>query len=371
VGIGQGAARAVQAEIQSLGKNLLVVVPGATTSRGASSGWGGAATLTVRDAEAILREASAVTQVTYVRMRPVQVVYAGSNWATQAQGTTRSYMDISELELAQGSFFSEQDEGSAARVVVIGQTIVSELFERGEDPVGAVLRIRDVPFRVVGVLRSKGQSSLGRDRDDILLMPFATAERRVIGSQIVGLVDQILVSSVSEEQTELARQQIEDILRDRHRLGMDEQLDFTVRSLQDVADVAKSTTAIMTSVLLAVASISLLVGGIGIMNILLVSVTERTREIGIRMSVGAKRRHILVQFLMESMMLSVVGGLLGMLLGFTATAVIAMVVGWPFVLSLYVVLGAVVFSAAVGMFFGFYPAQQASQLDPIASLRYE
>jgi putative ABC transport system permease protein len=371
VGIGQGAARAVQAEIQSLGKNLLVVVPGATTSRGASSGWGGAATLTVRDAEAILREASAVTQVTYVRMRPVQVVYAGSNWATQAQGTTRSYMDISELELAQGSFFSEQDEGSAARVVVIGQTIVSELFERGEDPVGAVLRIRDVPFRVVGVLRSKGQSSLGRDRDDILLMPFATAERRVIGSQIVGLVDQILVSSVSEEQTELARQQIEDILRDRHRLGMDEQLDFTVRSLQDVADVAKSTTAIMTSVLLAVASISLLVGGIGIMNILLVSVTERTREIGIRMSVGAKRRHILVQFLMESMMLSVVGGLLGMLLGFTATAVIAMVVGWPFVLSLYVVLGAVVFSAAVGVFFGFYPAQQASQLDPIASLRYE
>ncbi len=204
-----------------------------------------------------------------------------------------------------------------------------------------------------------------------MLMPFATAERRVIGSQSVGLVDQILVSSVSEEQTELARQQIEDILRDRHRLRMDEQLDFTVRSLQDVADVAKSTTAIMTSVLLAVASISLLVGGIGIMNILLVSVTERTRETGIRMSVGAKRRHILVQFLMESMMLSVVGGLLGMLLGFTATGVIAMVVGWPFVLSLYVVLGAVVFSAGVGMFFGFYPAQQASQLDPIASLRYE
>ena len=371
VGIGQGATQAVQAEIQSLGKNLLVVVPGATTSRGASSGWGGAATLTVRDAEAILREASAVTQVTYVRSRPVQVVYAGSNWATQAQGTTRSYVDISELELAQGSFFTEQDESSAARVVVIGQTIVSELFERGEDPVGATLRIRDVPFRVVGVLKSKGQSSLGRDRDDILLMPFATAEKRVIGSQIVGLVDQILVSAMSEEQTELARQQIEDILRDRHRLGMDEHLDFTVRSLQDVADVAKSTTAIMTSVLLAVASISLLVGGIGIMNILLVSVTERTREIGIRMAVGAKRRHILVQFLMESMMLSVVGGVLGMLLGFTATGVIAMVVGWPFVLSLYVVLGAVVFSAAVGMFFGFYPAQQASRLDPIASLRYE
>ncbi len=370
VGIGQGASRAVDAEIRSLGKNLLIVVPGASTSRGASSGWGGAATLTVRDAEAIQREVSAANEVTYLRSRPVQVVYGGDNWATQAQGTTRSYQHVFELELASGSFFDEGDEATAARVVVVGQTIVKELFASGEDPVGATVRIRDVPFVVVGVLASKGQSSLGRDRDDMLLMPFATAERRVIGSQIAGLVEQIVVSSVSEAQVELARREIEDILRDRHRLDGDED-DFTVRSLQEVAAVAKTTTAIMTSVLLGVASISLLVGGIGIMNILLVSVTERTREIGIRMSVGAKQRHILVQFLMESMMLSAVGGVLGTLLGLTATGVVAVAVGWPFVLSLYTVLGAVVFSAAVGMFFGFYPAKQASQLDPIASLRYE
>ena len=371
VGIGQGASRAVDAEIRSLGKNLLIVVPGARTSRGASSGWGGVATLTVRDAEAIRREASAANDVTYLRSRPVQVVYGGENWATQAQGTTRSYQHIFELELAGGSFFDEGDEATAARVVVVGQTIADELFASGEDPVGATVRIRDVPFVVVGVLASKGQSSLGRDRDDILLMPFATAERRVIGSQIAGLVEQIVVSSVSEAQVELAQRQIEDILRDRHRLDGDEDADFTVRSLKEVAAVAKTTTTIMTSVLLGVASISLLVGGIGIMNILLVSVTERTREIGIRMSVGAKRRHILVQFLMESMMLSAVGGVLGTLLGLTATGVVALVVGWPFVLSPYAVLGAVVFSAAVGIFFGFYPARQASQLDPIASLRYE
>ena len=329
------------------------------------------ATLTVRDAEAIRREASAANDVTYLRSRPVQVVYGGENWATQAQGTTRSYQHIFELELAGGSFFDEGDEATAARVVVVGQTIADELFASGEDPVGATVRIRDVPFVVVGVLASKGQSSLGRDRDDILLMPFATAERRVIGSQIAGLVEQIVVSSVSEAQVELAQRQIEDILRDRHRLDGDEDADFTVRSLKEVAAVAKTTTTIMTSVLLGVASISLLVGGIGIMNILLVSVTERTREIGIRMSVGAKRRHILVQFLMESMMLSAVGGVLGTLLGLTATGVVALVVGWPFVLSPYAVLGAVVFSAAVGIFFGFYPARQASQLDPIASLRYE
>ena len=238
VGIGQGASRAVDAEIRSLGKNLLIVVPGARTSRGASSGWGGVATLTVRDAEAIRREASAANDVTYLRSRPVQVVYGGENWATQAQGTTRSYQHIFELELAGGSFFDEGDEATAARVVVVGQTIADELFASGEDPVGATVRIRDVPFVVVGVLASKGQSSLGRDRDDILLMPFATAERRVIGSQIAGLVEQIVVSSVSEAQVELAQRQIEDILRDRHRLDGDEDADFTVRSLKEVAAVA-------------------------------------------------------------------------------------------------------------------------------------
>ncbi len=283
IGIGQGASRAVDAEIRSLGKNLLIVVPGARVSRGASSGWGGAATLTVRDAKAIRREATAVNEVTYLRGRPVQVVYGSENWATQAQGTTRAYQHIFELKLASGSFFDEGDEATGARVVVVGQTIAKELFASGEDPVGATVRIRDVPFVVVGVLASKGQSSLGRDRDDMLLMPFATAERRVLGSQIVGLVQQIVVSSVSEAQVELAQRQIEEILRDRHRIDADEDADFTVRSLQEVAAVAKTTTAIMTSVLLGVASISLLVGGIGIMNILLVSVTERTREIGIRM----------------------------------------------------------------------------------------
>ncbi len=371
VGIGQGASRAVQAEIASLGRNLVIVVPGSRSFGGAHSGWGGAKTLTVGDAEAILREAAGVSDVAYLRSKRVQVVYGGENWSTQAQGTTRSYQHISDLELAQGAFFDERDETTSARVVVIGQTIAKELFESGEDPVGAMLRVEDVPFRVVGVLESKGQSGVGRDRDDMLLMPFSTAERRVIGSQILGIVEQILVSSVSEAQTDRVKQEIEAILRDRHRLAPDADADFTVQSLQDVADVAKSITVILTSVLLGVASISLLVGGIGIMNILLVSVTERTREIGIRMSVGAKRRHILVQFLMESMMLSAVGGLLGTLLGLAATATVALLLGWPFVVSITAVLTAVIFSAGVGVFFGFYPAQQASQLDPITSLRYE
>ncbi len=371
VGIGQGASRAVQAEIESLGRNLVIVVPGSRRFGGAHSGSGGAKTLTVGDAEVILREAAGVSDVAYLRSKRVQVVYGGANWSTQAQGTTRSYQHISDLNLARGAFFDERDETTGARVVVIGQTIARELFESGEDPVGATLRVEDVPFRVVGVLESKGQSGVGRDRDDMLLMPFSTAERRVIGSQIPGIVEQILVSSVSEAQTSQVKQEIEAILRDRHRLAPDEDADFTVQSLQDVADVAKTITVILTSVLLGVASISLLVGGIGIMNILLVSVTERTREIGIRMSVGAKRRHILVQFLMESMMLSAVGGVLGTLLGLAATATVALFLGWPFVVSITAVLAAVIFSAGVGIFFGFYPAQQASRLDPITSLRYE
>ena len=216
VGIGQGASRAVQAEIASLGRNLVIVVPGSRSFGGAHSGWGGAKTLTVGDAEAILREAAGVSDVAYLRSKRVQVVYGGENWSTQAQGTTRSYQHISDLELARGAFFDERDETTSARVVVIGQTIAKELFESGEYPVGAMLRVEDVPFRVGVVLESKGQSGVGRDRDDMLLMPFSTAERRVIGSQILGIVEQILVSSVSEAQTDRVKQEIEAILRDRH-----------------------------------------------------------------------------------------------------------------------------------------------------------
>jgi putative ABC transport system permease protein len=372
VGIAQGAARAVQNEISSLGRNLLVVMPGSQRGPGgAHSGWGGFATLSVDDARAVAREVPGAQDVAHLRGRRVQVLYGNANWSTTVQGSTPSYARISGFELQHGSFFDERDAASAARVVVLGATVAKQLFRIGEDPLGAVVRIESVPFRVVGVLASKGQATFGPDRDDLVVVPFAAAERRLLGSQIVGLVSTILVSAETAERIDETREEIAALLRQRHGIAPDEDDDFSIRSQEDVASMARTTMGIMSAVLLSVASISLLVGGIGIMNILFVSVTERTREIGIRMAVGAKRRHILMQFLAESTILSALGGLVGTLLGTAAARLIAGFAGWPFVVSPLAILGAVLFSASVGIFFGFYPARQAARLDPIASLRYE
>ena len=371
VGLGLGASAAIQDQIRSLGTNLLIIVPGTRSRGGAHSGWGGASTLSVLDARAIEREGQGIRAVSYFRRGSVQVLYGNENWRTTIQATTPSYLDVFDSEVTRGEFFDERDMKNGARVVVLGATIVSQLFEAGEDPIGAVLRIKDASFRVIGVLESKGGSSFGDDRDDLILMPFTTAERRILGATLPGVVQNIIVSGQTGTDAHEISLEIEEILRQRHRLRADEDSDFTVHTQDEVASTMGSVTKILGSVLLGVASISLLVGGIGIMNILLVSVTERTREIGIRMAVGAKGRHILVQFLVEAMILSVIGGLIGIALGLAGTQAIAHFAEIPFVFSPLVILGAVLFSASVGIFFGFYPARKASNLDPIASLRYE
>jgi putative ABC transport system permease protein len=371
VGIGHGATRAIEDQIASMGTDLLVVMPGTRRRGGAHSGWGGASTLTLGDARAIEREASFTDLVTYMRSGSIQIVYGHSNWATSLLATTPEFRVVGNAVVAEGEFFTERDMQSAARVVIVGQTIVDQLFESGEDPIGAVVRIRDTAFRVIGVLESKGGSNFSGDRDDNVLMPFTTAVRRVLGNRLPGMVQQIMVSASPDVDSLTAADEIEEIVRHRHRLDPSDDSDFTIRSQEEVSDMMGNVMGIMSSVLMGVASISLLVGGIGIMNILLVSVTERTREIGVRMAVGAKSRHILIQFLVESIILSVLGGLVGTLLGLAGTLAIARIAGFPFVFSLTAVVGAVLFSGAVGMFFGFYPARQASRLDPIASLRYE
>lgn len=371
VGIGQGASAAIQAQIQSLGTNLLVVAPGTQSRGGAHSGWGGASTLSILDARAIEREVGDVRAVTYVRRGSTQVLYGNANWRTTILATTPSYLTVTDSNITAGEFFNARDMRTGARVAILGETLVEQLFEAGEDPVGAVLRIKGTSFRVIGVLESKGGTTLGQDRDDLILMPFPTAERRVLGAALPGAVENILVAARIGQDPHAVSLEIEEILRHRHRLRPDQESDFTVHSQEEVANTMGRVTGIMSSVLLGVASVSLLVGGIGIMNILLVSVTERTREIGIRMAVGAKGRHILVQFLVEAMILSVIGGLIGIALGLMGTQAVAYFAAIPFVFSLAAIVGAVVFSGSVGVFFGFYPARKASQLDPISSLRYE
>ena len=371
VSIGRGANYAVQQQIESLGTNMLMVIPGATTSGGARSGWGGMSTLTVRDGETIRSDAPAVADVTWFKRSIAQAVYGDQNWSTSVQGVTPSYPSVREWKVVNGSFFTQRDEDTANRVVVLGQTVVDNLFGLGEDPIGATIRLKDVPFRVIGVLDRKGQTTWGQDQDDVAIIPFNTAERRVLGTEILGSVDMIFVSAASKHDVTTAQDQVTQVLRERHRIQPGQDDDFTVRNLSEMAQASASATQVMTSLLLAVASISLLVGGIGIMNILLVSVTERTREIGIRMAVGAKSRHILLQFLVEAITLSLVGGIFGAVLGVGAARLVSALAGWPTLVSPGAVIGSLLFSGAVGVFFGFYPARKAARLDPIAALRYE
>ncbi|MGE4606530.1 MAG: ABC transporter permease [Myxococcota bacterium] len=371
VGIGQGAGQSLQDSIRALGRNLLVIVPGSLTSAGVRTGSGGIHTLTTHDARAILRDIPSVADVTYVRRGVVQVVYGNRNWSTFVHGTTPEFESVMNSPVDEGVFFTQRDLRTGASVVVLGRTVVDELFGVGADPIDAVVRIDGVPFQVVGVLRAKGQTAWGQDRDDLLVIPFSTAERRVLGTPFPGRVDQVLVSAASDGEVMQASLEIQSLLRERHRIRSGEGDDFQVRTLEALIMTARATAGVMTAVLMSISSISLLVGGIGIMNILLVSVTERTREIGIRMAVGAKRRHILLQFLVEATVLSTIGGLIGIMAGLGATYLIAVFVGWPLMTPLFAVVGAVLFSASVGVFFGFYPARRAASLDPITALRFE
>jgi ABC-type antimicrobial peptide transport system permease subunit len=348
-----------------------MIVPGATTASGVRSGWGGTSTLTAADSEAIRRDCPAVADVTYFKRQVAQVMYGNQNWSTVVQGVTQSFFRVRQWGVARGAEFTERDEDTAARVAILGETVAQMLFGPGQDPIGTILRIKNVPFRVIGLLDAKGQTLWGQDQDDVIVIPFSTAERRVLGSEILGTVDQIHASAVASDRLGEAAKEITTLLRRRHRIQKGEAEDFTVRNLNEMAEASESASKVMTNLLLSVASISLLVGGIGIMNILLVSVTERTREIGIRMAVGAKSRHILLQFLVEATTLSMVGGLAGVLLGIAAANLISSLAGWPSLLSPPAILGAFLFSGAVGVFFGFYPARKASRLDPITALRYE
>jgi putative ABC transport system permease protein len=365
--IGHGARAQVQAQVESLGSNFLMVLPGATTTAGARSGWGAAPTLTADDAKAIERECDAVAFVSPGIRSTQQVVYRNQNWSTFVYGAGADYVYVRDWPIVAGYFFTKQDVDAAAKVAVLGQTVAQSLFG-DEDPIDAVIRIKNVPFRVIGVFAQKGQSVMGDDQDDIVLVPYTTAQRRLMN---VTYIRVILATAVNEHAIAEAKQQITQLLRQRHRIGPGEEDDFTVRTQDEVAQIFESTTNVMTLLLGAMASISLLVGGIGIMNIMLVSVTERIREIGIRMAVGARGRDILGQFLIEAVTLSVAGGILGVILGVATAQTITKFAGWQTLLTPFSVILALFFAAAVGIFFGFYPARQAARLDPIEALRYE
>ena len=367
VGIGNGAKTQIETQIASMGQNVVLVFSGSFTRGGMHSGWGGAGTLTVDDAEAIQREITGVTAVSPEVRTGAPVAAGNQNWSTQVLGESPEYFDIRGWPIISGSAFSGQDVRSANKVAVIGKTIADQLFP-GEDPIGQVLRIRNVPFTVVGMLTPKGLSVQGSDQDDLIVIPYTSAMKRVqratnIRSMMVQAAKPTLLSPV--------QQQITELLRQRHKITPGRDDDFTVRTQQEIAEMATAQSKTMTLLLAAIAMVSLVVGGIGIMNIMLVSVTERTREIGIRMAIGARGKDILLQFLTEAVTLSAIGGVLGIGAGFGISKLIAAKTSWATLVPSEWVVYAFLFSAAVGIFFGFYPARKASRLDPIEALRYE
>lgn len=396
VAVGQGANDAVRKQIESLGTNLLVVVPGATSLGGLRGGAGSASTLTVADAQALRREAPAAGSVSYLIRQTGQAQYADRNWTTTIQGVSPNYPPITNWSILEGRGISEDDDSGAALVAVIGQTVAKQLFPADESPIGALIKVKGVPLRVIGTLAPKGQTAFGADQDDLVMIPFSTAERKVLGvaapsqqqvpinwpypppenpyglqRRMTGYVNQIFVQAVASTEIPDAISQVTNILARRHRIHPGEVNDFQIRNLSQIAETAEGSSRIMALLLAAVASISLLVGGIGIMNILLVSVTERTREIGLRMAIGARRLHVLLQFLAESVLLSVTGGIAGILAGIAFSKIISVFTGWSTPIASAAIVGGFVFSAAVGIFFGYYPARKAAHLDPIEALRYE
>ncbi|HRR39910.1 MAG TPA: ABC transporter permease [Syntrophales bacterium] len=370
VAIGTGASLRISQQIASVGSNLIVILPGSTTSGGIRMGLGSQQTLTKGDADAILKECPAVAEVAPIMNGVAQVVYGNMNWSTGVIGTTPSILEVRDWPLFSGRNFTEQDVRSAAKVCLLGQTVVDNLFGAA-DPVGQIVRIKKLPFTVVGVLDRKGQSQHGQDQDDTIFIPVTTAQKKIFGTAFPGMVRTIMVKARSTEDLDAAERQITALLRQRHRIGQKADNDFSIRNLTQMMQVAEQSTRVMTMLLGAIASVSLLVGGIGIMNIMLVSVTERTREIGIRMAVGAKTWDIRLQFIIEALSLSLIGGFVGIAAGVITAEMISFFTGWSTVVSPLAVLTAFGFSGLVGIFFGFYPAYKASLLNPIEALHYE
>jgi len=369
VAVGQGASVTMRAQISSMGNNLVMIFPGSQKAGGFHGGAGTQQNLTAEDGDAILAECPLVAAVTPIVRSGAQCVYKENNWATSVQGVNIQYQEIRGWDVESGSFFTEADVRGAARVCVIGKTVADQLFQ-GEDPVGKTLRIRNMPFRVAGVMTAKGSAAWGQDQDDTIIAPWTTV-RRVLQNSAFNNVGQVMISLTSMDNLEQAKREISEILRQRHRLNERADDDFTITDMTEVTKMITSVSSMMTMLLTVIASISLLVGGIGIMNIMLVAVSERTREIGLRLAIGARRRDILMQFLVEAITLSGTGGIIGIGLGITAASVLAKTYHWPVMISPASVLIALVFSAGVGIFFGFYPAWRAARLNPIDSLRRE
>lgn len=369
VSIGQGAQASVADQIASVGTNILFVRAGSQNLGGVRTGSddSGMRSLTVEDLDAIGRDVPSVAMVSPGVQSRAQLVFGNQNWNTQIQGVGAQFPEIRKWLVQSGQFFNDSDIRGSARVAVIGQTIADILFP-GTDPIGQTMRVRELTFRVIGVMAKRGQDQMGRDQDDVVFAPFSTVQKKLLAIQHV---QSAYVSAISPEATRTAEVQIAELLRTRHKLAPNQDNDFTVRNMTDVAEAADETNRIMTLLLASIASVSLMVGGIGIMNIMLVSVTERTREIGIRMAIGARSSAVRTQFLIESIVLSLTGGIIGIGLGLAISLVIPRMLGWPTLVSVASVVGSVVFSAAVGIFFGYYPARKAAALDPIDALRYE
>lgn len=368
--VGTGISRKISGQISSIGSNLIIVVPGSSTQGGIRMGGGSQSTLTKDDADAIARECSAVSAVAPEHHGAAQVVYGNQNWSTSIQGTTPGFLQVKDLGLTAGRNMTDQDIRNATKVCLLGQTVVDNLFG-SIDPLGQIIRIKKIPFTVIGVLESKGQSLGGQDQDDTILIPLTTAQKKIFGTTIPGMVRTIMVKAKSAEDLPVAERQVNDLLRQRHRIGPTKEDDFTVRNLTQILEMAEQTTNALTLLLGAIASVSLLVGGIGIMNIMLVSVTERTREIGIRMAVGAKTWDIRIQFIIEALTLSMIGGITGIIIGSCGSIILSTAFEYPSVVSLFSILISFSFSCLVGIFFGFYPAYKASLLNPIDALRFE
>lgn len=368
--VGTGANQKIQQQIASMGSNMLVVLPGSSTSGGIRMGAGTQPTLSLADAEAIEKECPSVSNVAPVLNGAAQVIFGNLNWSTGVYGTTSSMLTIRDWTLSAGRSFTDEEIRSAAKVCIVGRTVIDNLFG-GNDPLNQIIRIKRIPFKIVGILEGKGQTPMGQDQDDVIYVPVTTAQKRLFGTAFPGMVRSILVKAGSLEDLVKAESQVKDLLRQRHHLSARQEDDFTVRNLTQMMQVREQSSRVMSLLLGAIASVSLIVGGIGIMNIMLVSVTERTREIGIRMSLGAKTWDIRLQFLIEAVTLSIMGGIAGVLVGITGSKIVSAVAGWPTVVTTLSIVLALGFSGLVGIFFGFYPAYKASLLNPIDALHYE